>query len=171
MRRRRTASVSREHARGARWLQPYAIPARGTCQSASAQQRRPLTGLRVVLEARASRAYAQVRVAVEHMATSPRVPSSSISFSINLHMNLFTPEDPFAHGHPYVLGPMDRLLTPRDDTDRRRHGHELVRGGLGRVDHRWHGSVVHAEGWKYSKLEYRTFERGRRLLLRLCFGV
>ena len=51
----------------------------------------------VVSEARASRAYAQVRVAVEHMATSPRIPSSSIRFSFNLHMNFFTPEDPFAH--------------------------------------------------------------------------
>ena len=52
----------------------------------------------VVPEARATRAYAQVRVAVEHiLATSPRVPSSSISFSINSHMNFFTPGDPFAH--------------------------------------------------------------------------
>ena len=44
MRRRRTTCVPREHARGALSLQPHAIPARGTCQTASAPRRCPRTG-------------------------------------------------------------------------------------------------------------------------------
>ena len=141
-RRRRITSVSRGHARGARSLQPHAIPARGTCQSASAPQHRPRTELHVAPEARASRAYAQVRVAVEHMATSPRIPSSSISFSVNLHMKLCHSGRPLCIRHPYALGLMDRLLTSHDDHDRHCYGHELVRVGLRRLDHRWHGLAV-----------------------------
>ena len=60
-RRRRMASVTPGHVRGAPSFQANAIPGLGTCQAASAQHCCPLTELHVVPEARASRVYAQVR--------------------------------------------------------------------------------------------------------------